>query len=192
MVKLTCLFNKVKFHDPTDMHAWEALGMATIEGAMAIGLGDEIGSLEVGKQADLILVDLKALNLSPVLEAPIRNLVPNLVNAANGHEVKTVMVAGKVLVRDGVVLTADEETVRAEAQEQAEDVSRRVGADPVHRGMALLGAMGAGRLQKPRTEPRCHIAAATPVRFVSSRPHRMRKGLGQPPGPFSSRSPVLG
>jgi len=115
MVKLTCLFNKVKFRDPTAMQAWEALGMATIEGAMAIGLGDEIGSLEVGKQADLILVDLKALNLSPVLEAPIRNLVPNLVYAANGHEVKTVMVAGRVLVRDGVVLNADEETVRAEA-----------------------------------------------------------------------------
>ena len=120
--------------------------MATIEGAMAIGLGDEIGSLEVGKQADLILVDLTALNLSPVLETPIRNIVPNLVYAASGHEVKTVMVAGKVLVRDGVVLTADEGTVRAEAQEQAEALARRVAADPVHKGMALLDAMEVGWL----------------------------------------------
>ena len=76
----------------------------------------------------------------------VQDIVPNLVYAASGHEVKTVMVAGRVLVRDGVVLTADEEAVRAEAQEQAEDVARRVGADPVHRGMALLGAMEAGRL----------------------------------------------
>jgi len=120
--------------------------MATIEGAKAIGLGDEIGSLEVGKQADLILVDLSALNLSPVLEAPVRNIVPNLVYAASGREVKMVMVAGKILMRDGEVLTADEEAVRAEAQAQAEAVAQCVAADPVHKGMTLLEVMEAGRL----------------------------------------------
>jgi 5-methylthioadenosine/S-adenosylhomocysteine deaminase len=145
-MKLTALFNKIKFRDPTVMPAWEVLRMATVEGAQAIGLGDEIGSLEAGKQADLILVDLSALNLSPVLDAPVRNILPNLVYAASGHEVKTVMVAGRVLVRDGQVLTADEAAVRAEAQAQAEAVARRVAADPVHKGMALLAAMEAGRL----------------------------------------------
>ena len=69
---LTALLNKCRYRDPTVMPVWEVLRMATIEGAQAIGLGDEIGSLEVGKQADLIGVDLTALNLSPVLEAPIR------------------------------------------------------------------------------------------------------------------------
>jgi 5-methylthioadenosine/S-adenosylhomocysteine deaminase len=145
-MKLTALFNKIRYRDPSVMPAWDALRMATIEGAQAIGLGDEIGSLEVGKQADLILVDLTALNLSPVLEAPIRNIVPNLVYAASGHEVKTVMVAGQVLVRDGIVLTADEEAVRAEAQSQAEALAERVAADPVHREMALLEAMEASQL----------------------------------------------
>jgi 5-methylthioadenosine/S-adenosylhomocysteine deaminase len=150
-MKLTALFNKIKFRDPTVMPAWEVLRMATIEGAQAIGLGDEIGSLEVGKQADLILVDLSAPNLSPVLEAPVRNLVPNLVYAASGHEVKTVMVAGRVLVRDGQVLVTadggrDTEAIRAEAQAQAEALARRVAADPVHRGMALMAAMEAGQL----------------------------------------------
>jgi 5-methylthioadenosine/S-adenosylhomocysteine deaminase len=72
--------------------------------------------------------------------------VPNLVYAGSGHEVKTVMVAGKVLVRDRVVLTADEGAVGAEAQVQAEAVAQRVAADPVHRGMALLEAMEAGQL----------------------------------------------
>jgi 5-methylthioadenosine/S-adenosylhomocysteine deaminase len=128
------------------MPAWDVLRMATIEGAKAIGLGDEIGSLAFGKQADLILVDLTALNLLPVLEAPVRNIVPNLVYAASGHEVKTVMVAGKILVRDGVVLTADEEAIRAEAQVQADTLARRVAADPVHKGMALLDAMETGWL----------------------------------------------
>jgi len=145
-MKLTALFNKIKYRDPTVMPAWEVLRMATIEGAQAIGLGEEIGSLEVGKQADLILVDLTALNLSPVLEAPIRNIVPNLVYAASGHEVKTVMVAGRTLVQEGVVLTADEEAVRAEAQMQAEMVAQQVAADPVHKGMALLEAMEGGQL----------------------------------------------
>ena len=109
-------------------------------------IGDEIGSLEAGKQADLILVDLTALNLSPVLNAPVRNIVPNLVNDGRGHEVKTVMIAGQVLVRDGRALTADEAAVCAEAQAQAEAVARRVAADPVHKGMALLAAMEAGQL----------------------------------------------
>ena len=54
--------------------------------------------------------------------------------------------AGKVLVRDGEVLTADEAAIRAEAQLQAEAVARRVDADPVHREMALLEAMQAGQL----------------------------------------------
>jgi 5-methylthioadenosine/S-adenosylhomocysteine deaminase len=145
-MKLTALFNKIKFRDPTVMPAWAVLRMATIEGAQAVGLGDEIGSLAPGKQADLILVDLTAPNLTPVLETPVRNIVPNLVYAASGHEVKTVMVAGQVVMRDRQVITADEAVIRAEAQAQAQAVARQVAADPSHRGMALLAAMEAGWL----------------------------------------------
>jgi 5-methylthioadenosine/S-adenosylhomocysteine deaminase len=145
-MKLTALFNKIKFRDPTVMPAWEVLRMATIEGARAIGLGDEIGSLAEGKRADLIVVDLRAPNLSPVLEAPIRNIVPNLVYAGSGHEVRDVMVAGRWLVRDGEALTVDEGTIRAAAQAQAEALARRVAADPLHEEMALREAMEAGKL----------------------------------------------
>lgn len=145
-MKLTALFNKINARDPEVMPAWEVLRMATIEGAQAIGLGDEIGSLETGKQADLILVDLHAPNLTPVLDAPIRTIVPNLVYSASGHEVKTVLVAGRVLMRDGEVLTIDETNVRDEAQFQAEAVAQRVAADPLHSNMALLSAMRAGQL----------------------------------------------
>jgi ABC-type uncharacterized transport system ATPase component len=60
--------------------------------------------------------------------------------------VKTVIVAGRVLVRDGKVLVADEAAVRAGAQAQAEEVERRVTADPAHRGMALLEPMANGQL----------------------------------------------
>ncbi|MHC4607859.1 MAG: amidohydrolase family protein, partial [Planctomycetota bacterium] len=86
-MRLTALFNKIKSRDPTVMPAWEVLRMATIEGARAIGLGEEVGSIESGKLADLIVVDLKAPNLTPVLQEPVRNIVPNLVYAATGREV---------------------------------------------------------------------------------------------------------
>jgi 5-methylthioadenosine/S-adenosylhomocysteine deaminase len=102
--------------------------------------------LEPGKQADLILVDLTVPNLSPALDAPVRNIVPNLVYAASGHEVKTVIVAGRVLMRDRRVLTVDEAAIHTEAQAQAEATARRVAADPVHKAMALLKAMEAGQL----------------------------------------------
>ena len=145
-MKLTALFNKIKYQDPTVMPAWQVLRMATIEGAQAIGLDDEIGSLAPGKQADLILVDLRAPNLSPVLLNPIRNIVPNLVYAASGHEVKTVIVAGKVVVDEGQLLTVDEAVIRADAQRQAELLEQRVAADPVHKKMVLMDAMATGRL----------------------------------------------
>ena len=145
-MRLTALFNKVKARAPDVVPAWEALRMATVEGARAVGLGDSIGSLVAGKQADLILIDLAQLNLAPVLRAPIRNIVPNLVYAATGHEVDSVMVAGRFLMRGRRILTADETAVRRDAQEAADEVMRRVLADPDHRKLALLDAMRDGRL----------------------------------------------
>ena len=72
-MKLTALFNKIKYRDPTVLPAWEVMRMGTIEGAQAIGLGDEIGSLEVGKRADLICIDVTMPNLLPILDTPDSN-----------------------------------------------------------------------------------------------------------------------
>jgi 5-methylthioadenosine/S-adenosylhomocysteine deaminase len=145
-MKLTALFNKIKHRSPTAMPAWEVLRMATIEGAKAIGLEDEIGSLEVGKQADFCLVDLTAANLSPVLTRPIRNIVPNLVYAASGYEIQTVVIAGKLVVHQGKVLTVDEHEIRAEAQHEAKVLGHDVASDPTHKDMDLMPAMDAGLL----------------------------------------------
>lgn len=145
-MKLTALFNKIKYRNPTALQAWDVLRMATIEGAQAIGLGDEVGSIEVGKKADLILVDLRSPNLVPALDLPIRTIVPNLVYAATGREVTLSMVNGKLLMRDGKLLTMDEATIVADAQRQAEEISARVAADPVHKVMALLEPMAKGWL----------------------------------------------
>ncbi len=145
-MKLTALFNKIKYRDPTVMPAWEVLRMATIEGAQALGMADRIGSIEAGKEADLILIDLNEPNLVPTLEEPIRTIVPNLVYAGTGREVTTVMVAGRVLMRDGQMLTMETEAIVAEAQTQAKVVAGRVAADPIHKEMVLLEAMATGQL----------------------------------------------
>jgi len=118
-MKLAALLNKVRFTDPKVMPAWKALRLATVEGACAVGLGSQVGSLEPGKLADLIIVDLKTPGLSPYLEYPVRNVVPNLVYAARGHEVETVMIDGNIVVEEGRLLTADEEVVVEEAGEAA-------------------------------------------------------------------------
>ena len=120
--------------------------MGTIEGARALGLDREIGSIEAGKKADLILVDLSAPNLMPILAEPIRNIVPNLVYGATGREVVLVMVDGRMLVRGGQVVAIDEAAVRAEVQERAEEVAAAVKRDPVHLDMALLQPMRDGYL----------------------------------------------
>lgn len=145
-MKLTALFNKIRYRDPEVMPAWTVLRMATIEGARALGMGDRIGSLEPGKRADLIVVDVTEPNLVPVVDAPVRTLVPNLVYAATGREVRTVMVDGRVLVRDGGVLTMDAAEVVATAQAEAERVARAVGADPLARDLSLAAATEAGLL----------------------------------------------
>jgi 5-methylthioadenosine/S-adenosylhomocysteine deaminase len=145
-MKLTALFNKIRYRDPEVMPAWEVLRMGTIEGARAIGLGERIGSLETGKQADMIVVDMNTPNMLPIIDGPVRTLVPNLIYSGTGKEVQTVVVAGRIVMRDRKVLTLNESAVRDDAQHQAELIGERVAQDPLHRELALLSAMQAGQL----------------------------------------------
>jgi 5-methylthioadenosine/S-adenosylhomocysteine deaminase len=124
-MKMVCLFNKIKRQDPEHMPAWRALRMATIEGARAIGLGGLVGSLEVGKRADFIAVDLATPTMMPVYLQPMRNLVPNLVYSARGGEVALSVVDGRTILRDGRILGIDEGEVLAEAARCAEGLGER-------------------------------------------------------------------
>jgi cytosine/adenosine deaminase-related metal-dependent hydrolase len=104
--------------------AGRALRMVTIEAARCIGLDHLIGSLEPGKQADLIAVDLRQPHLTP------RMAIPNLLAYyVEGHDVSTVIVGGRILMRDRRVLTVDPETVVARGQAEAEAAFRRVSVD---------------------------------------------------------------
>jgi 5-methylthioadenosine/S-adenosylhomocysteine deaminase len=98
--------HKLTSRDPTVMPAETVIGMATINGARALGLDREIGSLETGKQADLIIVETRVPHLTP-----IHHPASAIVYAAKGSDVKTVMVGGRILVKNREVLTVDMENV---------------------------------------------------------------------------------
>jgi len=119
-MKFAALLSKVRKMDPTTVPATSALEMATINGATALGLQDKIGSIEVGKKADLILVDIKKPHLTP-----IHNVVSHLVYSAVGSDVDTVIVDGKVLMKDRKVLTLDEAKVLELAQRTSDNLLAR-------------------------------------------------------------------
>ncbi|MGE0083785.1 MAG: amidohydrolase family protein [Desulfococcaceae bacterium] len=87
--------HKVSTLDPTVMNAHTVLKMATIEGAKAIGLGEQIGSLEIGKSADMIIMDTNQPHLTPMYDP-----ISHIVYAARGSDVRDVMINGKMLVRN--------------------------------------------------------------------------------------------
>ena len=119
-MRMTAMFNKIKYADPEVMPCWKVLRMATIEGAKAIGVDDVTGSIEKGKDADIILVRTDIPAMQPVYETPMRNLIPNIVYAATGRDVDTVISGGKIIVKDRKPVTFDLEEVIAEAQEAAD------------------------------------------------------------------------
>lgn len=124
-MKLTAILNKVRYSDPEVMPAWKVVRMATIENAKVLGIDDAVGSIRKGKDADLILIDLKQPTLAPLYTKPMRNFIPNLVYSARGHEVDTVMVKGRILVENKKAVTFNVEEILEEAQRFADDIGER-------------------------------------------------------------------
>ncbi|MGH9056426.1 MAG: amidohydrolase family protein [Acidimicrobiales bacterium] len=116
--------HKAIARDPTAMPAEVVLEMATIRGAKALGLGDDIGSLEVGKKADFVVINMSSPHLTPAPDP-----VSAIVCCATGQDVHTVVIDGKVVVADHTVLTLDEESILAEARERSTAVYRRAGIE---------------------------------------------------------------
>jgi 5-methylthioadenosine/S-adenosylhomocysteine deaminase len=120
------------FADDAVLPPWEVLEMATIDGASALGLEREIGSLEPGKRADLVLVDWRKPHLWPPADP-----VQRLTRFANGSDIDTVIVAGRVLMRGRRVLGVDEDKVLATAAEAYATMLRRAGLANLHRPLAM-------------------------------------------------------
>jgi 5-methylthioadenosine/S-adenosylhomocysteine deaminase len=111
--------HKVTTGDPKVVSALQAFEMATIRGARALHLDSQIGSLEAGKRADLCIVDLDDLS-----QTPLYNIYSHLVYATKADDVRTVIIEGRVVMRDRRLLTLDENGIKMRALAFRERISR--------------------------------------------------------------------
>jgi 5-methylthioadenosine/S-adenosylhomocysteine deaminase len=122
-MRLAALLQKVEQMNPEVLPARTVLGMATIGGATAIGMGDSIGSLEVGKRADLIQV-----GFNDVHHIPTYDVISHLVYVTDEQDVATVVVDGKILMEDHKLLTIDTARVAREARALAAKIQAALAA----------------------------------------------------------------
>jgi 5-methylthioadenosine/S-adenosylhomocysteine deaminase len=108
---------KVMRNDPKAISAREVLRLGTIGSAQVLGLGDKIGTLERGKRADVVIIDLQQVKTQPVY-----SVESAIVYAASGNSVVTTIVDGKILMRQGKVLTVDEKETMAKAKEYRDKI----------------------------------------------------------------------
>jgi 5-methylthioadenosine/S-adenosylhomocysteine deaminase len=116
-MKICALLHKINRRDASIVPASKVLEFATINGAIALGLEKEIGSIEVGKRADIILVDLNRPSLTP-----LTNPISHLVYSAKGCDVDTVIIDGRVVMENRQLRTLDQDQVIKFAVEQTRDL----------------------------------------------------------------------
>jgi 5-methylthioadenosine/S-adenosylhomocysteine deaminase len=108
------------------LDARTVLDWGTREGARALGLGDVVGSLEIGKRADMILLDNRSPSLVPMVDG-----YGVLVHSASGHDVDTVVIDGRVVLANGRPTLADGHAIVARAQAVASSLWQRAGRSTV-------------------------------------------------------------
>jgi 5-methylthioadenosine/S-adenosylhomocysteine deaminase len=117
--------HKVFSGDPKVISAQQAFELATIRGAQALHLEKEIGSLETGKRADLLIIDRDTLN-----QIPLYNIYSDLVYATKANDVQTVIINGRVVMRDRRLLTLNETTIKTEARALRDKIIKSLGTSP--------------------------------------------------------------
>lgn len=105
-IKLAAYLQKGLNFNPTAITAEDVLKMATIEGARVLGIDSEVGSLEVGKKADIIIIDLNKPHLCPV-----HNIYSTLAYSVNGADVETTIIDGKIVMENRNIVNADEQEI---------------------------------------------------------------------------------
>jgi 5-methylthioadenosine/S-adenosylhomocysteine deaminase len=128
-VKMASILTKVLLQDPTALPPWESIKLATITGAQVLGLDDDIGSLKVGKIADVITLNLSLPHFTPIINKPFSNLVSNLVYSSKGNEIDNLIIAGKLVMNDGKFPQIDEESIIKEANKRAQHLFEEASDD---------------------------------------------------------------
>jgi 5-methylthioadenosine/S-adenosylhomocysteine deaminase len=120
-IRQAAFLHKLSSKDPRAMPASLAIELATRRGAEALGMGGKIGSLEVGKQADVITVSLASARQTPMFEP-----LGQIAFVTHGDDVTNTVVAGKVLMRDRKVLTLNSANVIRDARAMADKVREAI------------------------------------------------------------------
>jgi 5-methylthioadenosine/S-adenosylhomocysteine deaminase len=136
-MRLAALLAKGVTVNPTALPARQALAMATIGGARALHIDDLVGSLEPGKRADVIVVDLRNIHTTPKFTRDPGALYAQLVYSTKGGDVRDVMCEGRWLMRERELLTLDEQALTDEAT----DVARKIDAFVIQREESVLGKL---------------------------------------------------
>jgi len=123
-IDLAAKLAKISKMDPLALNAKSVVEMATIDGARAIHMEKEIGSLEVGKKADIILISLNEPNAVPMYD-----IYAQIAYSLKGNDVRTVIVGGKVVMQDHLLLTVDERKVLEKAREYGSAVKVSLGME---------------------------------------------------------------
>ncbi|MBU4486570.1 MAG: amidohydrolase [Candidatus Delongbacteria bacterium] len=118
-MKIAAILHKGINNDPTAMSAKEVVKMATVNGAVSLGLENITGSIEVGKKADLIIVDTNSLHLTPMYDP-----YSHLVYSAIGSDVDTVIINGKILLRNKKLLSINEEELKRKVNLLSKDINK--------------------------------------------------------------------
>ena len=119
-INSTAMLHKFVSNDPTVANARTVVKMATREAADILGMGDQLGSLEIGKRADLILIDLEQPHL-----VPLYDIYSHLAYAINRADVSTVIVEGQLVMLDRQLLNVDEREILRQAREMAANIGPR-------------------------------------------------------------------
>ncbi|MFO8110236.1 MAG: amidohydrolase family protein [Thermoplasmata archaeon] len=117
-MRTASILTKIRDRDPTRIPSWEALRLGTQGGSEALGMDHQIGTLEVGKAADIITVDLRKTNLIPYVSVPFHNFIPNLIHSSAGGEVKDVIINGRPIMKNGCFTEIDEHKIIREGQKR--------------------------------------------------------------------------
>lgn len=176
--RLAALIAKGHSGDPLALPARQALTVATRLGARALHMGDITGSLEPGKRADLILIDLHKSHNVPAFRHSPDGVYSQIVYAAKATDVTDVMVNGAWLMRSRELLTVDEEKAMAEAQEFARDIDRflrRRESSVLRKLLAIGGGMEQEASFEIQAKARVHDHAAMLARISTDEALTIRR-----------------
>lgn len=137
-LKLASIGTKLLSKDPTAFPPWESIKLVTTTGAKVLGLDQKIGSLKVGKQADIITLDLKRLNLVPVIDNPFHTIIPNLVYSTNGSEVNNVIINGEFVIKDNEFSSLDIDKIIDNVSEKARQIFDNATEEWINAGSQMV------------------------------------------------------